>query len=233
MKCPKCSFEQADGAVECLKCGIYFTKYKKAMQRRGRQAQPIEVGLLWQMPEASDQLYRFFRFLLLLWFIWMSWSLIASPISWQLNAALNSFIHVINMPFHEFGHKLFAFLGRFMGSLGGSLAQLLMPLICLYVLLIKTRDAFGAAACLWWFGENFLDMASYIDDARNLSAPLLGGNFGHSSPYGFHDWEFILTEMGMIHLNHTLAKASHIWGSMLMISAMLWMLLLLLRKCEK
>ena len=48
-----------------------------------------------------------------------------------------------------------------MTALGGTLGQLLVPLICMLTLLLKARDPFGAAVCFWWFGENFLDIASY------------------------------------------------------------------------
>ena len=109
-----------------------------------------------------------------------------------------------------------------MTSLGGSLAQVLMPLICLAVFLIKTRDAFAASFCLWWTGENFMDLAPYIDDARRLTLPLVGGNTGRTSPYGFHDWEFILNESGLIRYDHTLAKASFTIGCILMLCAFIW-----------
>ena len=116
----------------------------------------------------------------------------------ETNYVGESFWHLINLPFHEAGHIIFRPFGRFMTSLGGSLAQLLMPLICLTVFLLKTKDTFAASFCLWWFGENFMDLAPYINDARTLTLPLLGGNTGRTSPYGFHDWEFILKESGLI-----------------------------------
>ena len=75
-----------------------------------------------------------------------------------------------------------------MTSLGGSLFQLFIPLVCLFALLVHARDTFGGAVALWWFGQNFFDLAPYINDARSLSLPPVGGNFGNSSPHGFHDW---------------------------------------------
>ena len=119
--------------------------------------------------------------------IW-GWKLIFASIA--SNAAGKSFLHLVNTPFHEAGHVFFRPFGSFLRSLGGTLGQLLMPLICTVVLLLQTRDTFAAAVSLWWFGENFLDIAPYIGDARAGVLPLLGGNFGHSAPYGFHDWEF-------------------------------------------
>jgi len=145
------------------------------------------------------------------------------------NAAGESSLHLVNLPFHEAGHVIFRPLGQFMASLGGTLGQLLMPLICFGVLLLKTRDPFGASVALWWFGENFLDIAPYINDAREGDLPLLGGNFGHSSPYGFHDWEYILNEAGLLHMDRALARLSHLTGSLVMLTALGWGGLLIYR----
>jgi hypothetical protein len=50
----------------------------------------------------------------------------------------------------------------------------------------------------------------------------LGGNTGRSSPYGFHDWEFILKEIGWIQHDHALACFAHTLGCLLMIFAIVW-----------
>lgn len=137
--------------------------------------------------------------------------------------ASTSFLHYINLPFHEGGHIVFRIFGsRLLTSLGGTLMQLLVPLVCFLTLLFKNRDTFGAAACLWWFGENFLDIAPYIDDARSLTLPLIGGNFGYSSPYGFHDWEFILSETNLLKYDHTFANLSLWLGAVIIIASLAW-----------
>ena len=127
------------------------------------------------------------------------------------------------------GCLIFRPFGAFITSLGGTLGQLIMPSICLGVLLIKTRDPFGASVALWWVGENFLDIAPYINDARAGQLPLLGGNFGHSSPYGFHDWEYLLTESGLLSYDPILAKAAFVSGSVIMLLSLLWGGLLLVK----
>ncbi|HMK49366.1 MAG TPA: hypothetical protein VK435_04890, partial [Thermodesulfovibrionales bacterium] len=132
------------------------------------------------------------------------------------------FLHLVNIPFHEAGHIIFSPFGEVVRSLGGSLAQLLVPAICLLVFLTKSRDTFGAAVSLWWFGENFMDIAPYINDARARELPLLGGNTGMTAPYGFHDWEFVLTESGWLRYDHILASAAHKIGIFLMILSLLW-----------
>ena len=67
-----------------------------------------------------------------------------------------------------------------------------------------------------------MDLAPYINDARSLTMPLLGGNTGRTSPYGFHDWEFILKESGLIRYDHILANFSYKLGTVLMISSFVW-----------
>src|ERR1019366_377248 len=76
----------------------------------------------------------------------------------------SSFIHLPNLIFHEAGHILFIPFGQFMTVLGGSLTQVLVPLVCAGALLWQTGDPFGAAVAIWWAGENLLDVAPYIDD---------------------------------------------------------------------
>ena len=133
-----------------------------------------------------------------------------------------AFWHLVNTPFHEAGHVFFRPLGRFMTSLGGSLGQVLMPMVCMAVLMFKTRDPFGASIALWWCAQNFIDLTPYIADARSLSLPLLGGNIGSESPYGFHDWNFILTEIGHLHRDRAWAGMPLFIGRLLMVGSLIW-----------
>ena len=87
-----------------------------------------------------------------------------------------------------------------------------------------------SAVGLWWLGENFLDIAPYINDARAGRLPLLGGNTGHSAPYGFHDWAYLLGESGLLPWDHALARGSHLLGAMIMTLALVWGGLLLYRQ---
>jgi hypothetical protein len=233
MKCPKCGFAQTDHNVECLKCGVIFDKYLKLQDNKPSltsvetqpAADPAEVFefiknlFFYVKPEANPLIFGGRVLVFIIIFIW-GLKFILSPL--ESHYVMDSFWHLVNLPFHEAGHIFFRPLGRFMTSLGGSLGQLLMPLICLVVFLLKTRDTFAAAFALWWFGENFMDLAPYINDARSLTLPLLGGNTGRTSPYGFHDWEFILHKSGLSNYDHTLAHMADKLGMILMICALVW-----------
>ncbi len=233
MLCPKCGHESLSDLNACERCGVIFAKIhpnegaKSPVSRDVKQeAEPSEsprnlfLALLFTVDTDGNVFHLVGRFIaLLILAIWGGKLIFAGVDS---NAAGESWLHLVNLPFHEAGHVLFRPFGRFMTALGGTLGQLLVPLICMLTLLLKTRDPFGAAVCFWWFGENFLDIAPYLDDARAGSLPLLGGNFGHAAPYGFHDWEYLLTETGLLRADHALAMISQGSGSLLMILAVFW-----------
>jgi len=158
--------------------------------------------------------------------VW-SFSLITPSIA--DNTVALPFLNRVNLIFHEAGHVIFSPFGHFIHSLGGTLGQLLMPAICFWVLLVKTRDPFGGSVALWWLGESFLDTTRYINDARAGVLPLLGGGTGQTRPYGHHDWQYLLTETGLINLDHIIAKFVFFIGTLIMITALIWLGLLLFK----
>ncbi len=132
-----------------------------------------------------------------------------------------SFMHNINLPFHEAGHIIYSPLGRFMQVLGGTLGQILIPCLCVGAFLLKNHDPFGASVGLWWVGQSFMDIAPYITDARSLDLILLGGVTGKDVD-GYHDWQNILGTLGWLEYDHALAQASHWFGACLMVLALAW-----------
>lgn len=138
----------------------------------------------------------------------------------QSNHVGQSFLHLPNLAFHEAGHILFIPFGRFMTVLGGSLMQVLMPLIIMGAFLLKNRDAVGGAVGLWWAGQNLMDVAPYINDARDLNLTLLGGYTGKEVEG--HDWEWLLLHTRLIRYDHTFGHAAHNLGIAVMVLALCW-----------
>jgi hypothetical protein len=112
--------------------------------------------------------------------------------------------------------------------LGGSINQVLIPLVVMAAFLRK-RDNFGAAVGLWWAGQNFVDLAPYIYDSSRLVLPLLGGVTGADVP-GYHDWNNILTRLGMLSSDWLVAKWSDLIGCFLILTFMAWGAVLLVRE---
>jgi len=159
----------------------------------------------------------------------LGWSFITMNI--ERSQMLPSFTHFIiynvNLVFHEAGHVIFRPLGRFMTILGGSLLQVLVPLLCTVAFLTRHLDPFAASVTAWWMGQSLIDLAPYINDARAQQMILLGGFSGQDRP-GSHDWNNLLSQLGWLRFDHTLANFVHYAGSALIIFSLLWGLYLLL-----
>jgi hypothetical protein len=135
-------------------------------------------------------------------------------------ALMDSFLHLVNLPFHEAGHVLLTPFGRFLSVLGGSLLQVAIPLLCGAVFLLKSRDPFAASVTLWWAGQSLMDLAPYVADARALRLPLLGGRTG--AEVEGHDWEYLLGALGLMEHDVTLGKLSFALGALAMLGALAW-----------
>jgi len=225
--CPKCRFALPDAQPECGRCGLIYAKYRPPhiAPTLSITEHSVDDGSTWRQHFLSvPPIFHPFTFaarvILLFFLIIWGWRFITSAI--ESGYAMASFLHLVNLAFHEAGHVFFGFFGRFVMSLGGTLGQILMPTICLLVLFIKTRDAFGAAVALWWVGQNFMDIAPYVNDARARQLMLLGGVTGRDAAYGYHDWEFILSETGLLRYDHILAYSANGLGIILMLAALLW-----------
>lgn len=232
MICPKCNHEQPDGHAECVGCGVIFAKVRTLdrLEEDGTSASAESDAvddsepsgwkqLLLQVPEDVNPVTLMLKGLL--WLALAVWAAKFIFSSVDSNYAGRSILHVVNLPFHEAGHLIFIPFGRFLSVLGGSLMQLIVPAVCAAVLLLRTRDAFGASVAMWWLAQNFMDIAPYINDARALDLLLLGG-FTGKEVADYHDWEYILGKLGWLRLDHVLANLSQFIGILLMISALVW-----------
>src|SRR5690606_11945356 len=125
-----------------------------------------------------------------------------------------SFMHTILLVIHEAGHTFLMPFGEFMAILGGSLFQLLLPLICAGTVLWSNRDSFGAGLGVWWVGVSLLDLSPYIYDARQPQLIMLGGHTGEDGP---HDWIYLLETFNAVPQAHAYGAAAHTLGLFIML----------------
>lgn len=129
-----------------------------------------------------------------------------------------SFMHLIDLVFHEAGHIVFRPFGEFLTVLGGSLLQVIVPIVCWVSFTTTNPDPFAASVMAWWTGESLVDISFYANDARSLSIMLLGGHTG-AEVYG-HDWEQILGMTGLTMHDHQIAWTFHGVGAVMMVGAL-------------
>lgn len=237
--CPKCQADRSEVALECVRCGIIFAKYRPPSVRQSvRSVAQARAGSSWwltvrqwaiETDTTTDSMTFYGRAVVFLGLLWWGRIFIMTPL--ETNYTGESFLHLINLPFHEAGHLLFSPFGRFMMILGGSLGQVLMPLICLGTFLIKTRDPFGASVALWWTAESIMDVAPYINDARDMDLILLGGVTGKETDG--HDWNNLLTMTGLLNWDHRLAHLAYNLGILLMFASFVWGGVILLRQYRR
>jgi hypothetical protein len=94
-----------------------------------------------------------------------------------------------NLLFHEAGHPIVGLFSARLEPYGGTMGQLVFPIV-LAVVFWRQRKALGVAAAGIWFFENWLNIARYLADARQMALPLVGG--------GDHDWNTILSRWGLL-----------------------------------
>src|SRR5687767_449764 len=146
MECPKCGTPVPDTAIECPRCGIVFAKFAHRSAEPDRGAvPPIAEKPLVEKPAgiAGDPLRgvtRLARAAVLAGLVVWTWQFARVPMG---VAVATSILHGPNLVFHEAGHVLFGFFGRFMTVLGGSLFQFALPLALAGVFL-KQHNPFGA-----------------------------------------------------------------------------------------
>ena len=61
--------------------------------------------------------------------------------------------------------------------------------------------------CGVWFAESLMYTAVYLGDAYLMAQPLVGGNI--------HDWNWILSKLGLVTSSATIGAALHVVASLL------------------
>lgn len=139
-----------------------------------------------------------------IYFLWCA----TDPSQWHFIDNLNLFVH-------EAGHIIFWPFGEFLHVLGGSLTQILLPLLFV-IYFYWQKEFYSAALTLFWVGENILNVSNYAGDALRMQLPLL---FGDDS---IHDWNWLLFYTGHLRSTATIALTLRTLGTLVIITACAW-----------
>ena len=241
--CPKCHYarkpDDPGDNDSCPACGLIFSKWMKQncptvgteeheTRDEAGQHNPV-TDLLLHVDEQVKPVYFWGRVIVYLGILIWGWRFIRMDFVNNPFEIGNSWMHPVDLVFHEAGHVVFRPFGWFMMILGGTLGQLLMPVLVMLAFLWRQRNAFGASIGLWWLGQSCMDCAPYIDDALDQKLVLLGGRTGADAP-GNHDWNNILGDLNMLEKHREFANFADTTGTVLIIAALLWGGILLYRQ---
>ena len=123
------------------------------------------------------------------------------------------FLDYVNLIIHEGGHFFFSWFGYTITILGGTLAELIVPLLCA-IYFFRQREVAAVAFCSFWFFENFLYIGTYMADARALSLPLVGS--------GDHDWEILFGQWNLLLQDQRIGGITRTGGWLGMLGTVTW-----------
>lgn len=146
-----------------------------------------------------------FAGLLSIYFLWIA----SDPMQ-------GNFLDLVDLPIHETGHLLFRPFGEFMGIAGGSLFQVIMPLIFAGYFWWR-QQYYSAAIVMLWVGQSILNVYVYAADAVVMQLVLTSGFTG--SEGSFHDWNYLLTHVGLLDSTKTVAGIIRAVGTLTILGA--------------
>lgn len=122
------------------------------------------------------------------------------------------FIDNINLIIHEAGHVVFFPFGTFLTVLGGSLLQVIVPIVFSGYFFWR-EQYFSGSLVLFWVGQNLINVSVYAGDAVTMQLPLLGGDAAT------HDWNAILGMLHALRYTHHVATALYTAGFIVICAA--------------
>ncbi len=127
-------------------------------------------------------------------------SLFVAAAGYYLVSTLGEFTFVDNFDLiiHEAGHLLLSFMGETICFLGGTLMQIIVPVL---LIIFCAHNSFQKSLqfSLVLLGQNLINISVYIGDARAEKLHLFG-------PKGaIHDWHFLLTKYNLLEMDNDLS----------------------------
>jgi len=122
------------------------------------------------------------------------------------------------LPIHEGGHLLFGWFGQTLGVMGGTLLQLGVP-FTVAVYFVFQRHIPGTAFAAFFFFENFLNVATYMADARAQALQYVTVGEGEAE----HDWTTMFIKLGLLEYDTTIGGVVRVLGWLGMLGVVIWL----------
>jgi hypothetical protein len=146
-----------------------------------------------------------FAGLLSLYFLWIAYD----PMQ-------GSFLDNVDLPIHETGHLISRPFGEFLMVAGGSLFQVILPVVFLGYFLWR-KQYYAAAIVGLWVGQSILNVWVYAADAVRMQLVLTSGFTG--SEGSFHDWNYMLERTGLLNSTNKVAGLIRFVGTLTILAS--------------
>lgn len=120
------------------------------------------------------------------------------------------FLDDVNLLIHEAGHIIFMPFGKFVSITGGSILQILMPVVFL-IYFIRKEMLYSGSLVMFGVGQSIINMSVYMKDAIEMKLPLLGGEI--------HDWNFIFSRLNLLSKTQFISSLFYFLGFLIIIIA--------------
>ena len=120
----------------------------------------------------------------------------------------------VNLMIHEAGHLFFSWGGKTLMLLGGTLGELIVPMLCTAFFFHK-RQPYGFAFCSFWFFENFLYIGTYMADARTSALPLVNSDES--------DWTILFGQWDVLVYDQKIGHTFRVLGWTGMLVTLCWL----------
>jgi len=150
------------------------------------------------------------------------------------DSSYRSIFDGVNYAVHEFGHVLFSFFGQTMHIAGGSIFEIIAPVIVM-IGFLRQRDYFAVSFAFGWLATAFYNVAIYAADARAMELELI-------APWAFgaddviHDWNYLLSYFNMLQYDSAVAFALRCMGLLSMVVCIVagfWVICLMIRRKDE
>jgi len=123
-------------------------------------------------------------------------------------------VDYLNLIIHEGGHFFFSWFGNTIMILGGTIGELLVPLLCAIYFFCQ-RETTGFAFSTYWLFENFPYIGTYMADARSAALPLVGSEES--------DWTILFGQWGLLAEDQKIGAIMRTLGWLGMLATMTWL----------
>lgn len=127
------------------------------------------------------------------------------------------FLDRVDLVAHEAGHLFFSWFGEFPQIAGGTLGQLFVPIAFIAYFAFR-QERYSSSVALFWAGQNLFNISVYVKDAQAMDLPLVSVGGGEDV---IHDWNYLLSHIGILRWDREIGVCIYILGLCVMIASVI------------